>query len=266
MFDLLTNKKVTELTLVPENLRGLYKPAEGGGFEQRNEDAGVASAIAAITGLAGALAASRKEAADALRAAEDAKTAVPDLTPLREYGDNPTAIAASIKETMAGLRDRSGVAKEIDRIRAEMTAANAAALGEKDKAVATLTQQLHRRLVDAEVDKAAAAAGVDADLIRPHVVSSVRVVTDAAGQFKAVVMENDGAQERVRYSTKTAGAEMNVGERVAELLATDKFKVLVPSKAPRGGSAGPVLRTAANTVVEKSYVEKIAAGLKKLPR
>jgi hypothetical protein len=250
---------VDKLDVVPENLRGLYKPIEGGGFEQRSEDPGVASAIAAITGLAGALGASRKEA-------EDAHKAVVDLTPLKEYGDNPAAIAASVKEAMAGLRDRSGVAKEVERIRTEMAAAHTVALGEKEKLVSHLTRQLNERLVDAEIDKAAAVAGVDADLIRPHVVSSVRVVADAAGKSKAVVVEPDGDKERVRFSTKTAGAEMNVGERVAELLATDKFKVLVPSKVASGGGAGPVQRGGVKQVVQKTSAEKIEAGLKNLPK
>lgn len=243
---------------MPENLRGLYRPkADNSGYEIRSDDAGVSSAIAAITGLGGALSASRKEA-DQLR------NTVPDLSVLKDYGDTPQAIADKIKQTIADLSAKGSEAgAAIERVKHEMAQVHAGALGEKDKAIAGLTAQLHEQLVGAEINRVASEKGVDSDLLRPFIMPNVRVVSDSNGKLKPVVVEADG--KTVRYSQKTAGAEMGVGEHVEELLSQDKFKVLVPSKAPvGGGTAQPNRQVQRPGAAPKTSVDKIASGLKKL--
>ena len=244
--------------MVPENLRGLYQQAsDNSGYEIRSADPGVASAIAAITGLSGALSASRAEA-DGLR------RNVPDLSALKDFGDTPAAIAEKVQQTIKDLTAKGGeAAAAIDRVKREMGQAHAAALGDKDKVVEQLTRQLHGQLVDAQINKVAADKGVDPDLIRPFVTPNIKVVADANGQLKPVVMESDG--KLVRYSQKNAGMEMGVDEAVEELLGQDKFKVLVPSKAPVGGGAQQVNRQVQRpSAAPKSAVDKISAGLKKM--
>jgi hypothetical protein len=258
MFDLLKNKEVKDLTMVPENLRGLYQPkGDNTGFEIRSTDPGVSSAIAAITGLTGALAASRNEA-------DTFRKAVPDLSVLKDYGDTPQAIAEKIQQTIKDLSAKGGdAAAAIERVKHEMGQVHQNALSEKEKAISGLTAQLHEQLVGAEINRIASEKGVDSDLLRPFVVPNVRVVADPNGKLKPVVVEADG--KTVRYSQKTAGAEMGVGEAVEELLGQDKFKVLVPSKAPVGGGAQQGVRQVQKPgVAPKSSVDKIAAGLKKM--
>ncbi|RPJ40004.1 MAG: hypothetical protein EHM35_00810 [Planctomycetaceae bacterium] len=258
MFDLLKNKEVKDLTLVPENLRGLYQSkADNSGFEIRSSDAGVASAIAAITGLSGALTASRTEC-------DTLKRSVPDLSPLKDYGDTPQAIAEKVQQMIKDLSAKGGeAAAAIERVKHEMGQVHQTALSEKDKALATMTQQLHEQLVGAEINRIASEKGVDSDLLRPFVMPNIKVVSDPNGKLKPVVVEPDG--KTVRYSQKVAGAEMGVSEAVEELLGQEKFKVLVPSKAPVGGGAvQPNRQVQRPAQAPKSAVDKISAGIKKL--
>ena len=247
--------RVKDLGEVAANLHGLYVK-EGDEWALKSADPGVASAIAAITGLSGALAASRKEA-------EDLKSSrTVDLSPLSSYGSDPASIAAGVKQTVETLTAKSGdQAKALEQVRKELAAQHVSVIQVKDKEIEALNGQLNKHLVDAQIAASAAARGVDVEMVTPFVRPNVSVIPDANGNRRPVIRDATG---NVMYSTKIAGAEMGISEYMDTLFEQDRFKVLLPSKAPSGGAAqqstthNPV-KTAKDVV--KTPAQRITEGL-----
>lgn len=257
MFDLLKNKKVTDITTVPENLRPLYKDAGNGEHVLREDDPGIVASVTVINGLTGALTAARKEA-------NDNKARAVDLSPLAEFGTDPKSIADKITAELAQARKAAGAdsAQVIESLRKEVTTLRA--LEPKAKQVEAMEAHLKRATLLTAVSRATAKIGGDPDIIMPLIRDMVDVqVVDG----KPVEIVKDPTTGERRISVANIGEHMGIAEFVETLPSVEKFKTLFPSKAKTGGGADTNRNHAtagADGTNKLSADQKIAAGVAKL--
>jgi hypothetical protein len=261
-FDFSTATTVDKLDGVPEDFRGLYKQGQDGKFALNSEDAGVKSAVAAITRLNTALKASRAEA-------KAAKGKTIDLAPLAEFGDAPDTILAGFNNKITELNDAlkkkpgaEEMQRQLDKIKHDLAGQHSKDLTGRDARITALTGQLHTLMVTNEAKSALTEAGViDADLALPFVQGMVKV-DEKDGKFAVSVV--DDAKD-VRYSGAT-GAPMTIKELVAEMKAKDKFAPLFKSESPNGGGkppGGTLPRGQNKDTSQLSAVDKISRGIAK---
>lgn len=268
-FDFNANKKVAKIEDVPESFRGLYKATEDKtGFELRNDDPGITSAINAVTGLNAALQASRTEAEEAKKAVATAKV---DLTPLQEFGTDPTSIAAAVKTKLTQMQEMVAQGAKVDvegqlkKLREEMAKAHGIELDSVKKTAQDLQGQLESVLVDSQITNAVAQhPGADPELVQPFVRKFVKVVIQD-GKRRAVVVDAAG---NTQYSMKRAGQEMDISELVENMKKDAKYARLFPSVAPVGGGTPPAHSGPGNApsipaskTGTQSASDKIQAGL-----
>lgn len=241
---------------IPEDFRGLYAvDEESGAARLRDDDPGVKSAVAAITGLNAALTSERA----ALKSARKGQI---DLSPLAEFGESPDEIRAAIESQIEELQGQVEGGKEarlnIDKIKQDLAQAHAKDLKSRDARVEALQGQLHQLLV---TNSALSALGdaIDPELVMPFISSRVKAVEEE-GQYQVFVVDDAGDR---RYSG-TTGQPMTIGELVKEMKSTDKFKPLFKSEANDGSGHRP--STARNPSRQgdrstMSAIDKINAGL-----
>jgi len=243
--------EVDTIEKVPTEFRGLYVEKEGK-HVVNDAFAGVAGAV---MGLNKTLKTVREEAAAA-------KKGQVDLSPLAEFGSDPASIKAKFDERVAELVAKGGdAAKAVERVRAEMTAANKTAVDAANARTTALQNQLYGHLVTSEATSAIATAKGVAELLMPFVKERVKV-TDDNGAFVVNVVDERG---EIRYSGVT-GQPMSIKELIAEMKADAKFGRLFESDQQQGGGgfkpgAGKATTPPAGKVLTAN--EKIAAGLKK---
>ena len=259
-FDFNEHKKVAKIDDVPESFRGLYiEAADKSGFELRSNDAGVTAAINAVTGLNAALIASRSEA----EAARKANTM--DLSPLVEYGTDPTSIATTVKTKLKEMQDmvtqgtKVDVQGQLQKLRDEMSRAHSVELGVQRKTAEDLQTQLESVLVDSQITAAVAVhPGTDPELVQPFVRKFIKVVVEN-GKRRAVVVDSAG---NTQFSMKRAGQEMDIAELVESMKKDAKYARLFPSQAPQGGGALPATGSGPRPVTSNlTSADKISAGL-----
>lgn len=262
-FDFAQNTKVADINKIPADFRGLYKEVAEGDSKQyvlNSEDAGVKSAVAAITGLNSALKAARGEV-------KTLKSGQVDLTPLQEYGADPAAIAAKVKEIVEGLQGQiKGV--NVDKIKQDLEKPWTEKLTKAEEKAKKAEASFHKRVVVGEAKAAIATLKGDPDLLLPFVLQHCKVVTNAEGELDVVVVDDQGD---IRHSGVT-GKPMSISERVAEMKGLEKFGKLFASEAPAGGGAAPGSTSRPNGAIrpggqqntqEMTPNQKIAAGLNK---
>lgn len=255
-FDFSKNKTVTDINKVPEDFRGLYIESDDD-YSLNSEDAGVKSAVAAITRLNKSLQAARKEA----KGKTENKV---DLSILSDYGDNPDAIAEAVTSKLKELTDelaKGGDAKlNLEKIKEDLAKAHAKDLKTKDTKNEALGNQLHKLLVEnAAVSAITEQKGI-ARFLMPLVKEQVKVVEEN-GEFSVFVV--DGSGDR-RYSGVT-GEPMTIKELVKDMKANEEFGSVFESDSPSGGGIKPG-STSGKTISkqgghELSSTEKIAKGL-----
>lgn len=262
-FDFAENTEVSSIDSVPEDFRGLYvRDGDEGPFKLNSEDAGVKSAVAAITRLNTSLKASRAEA-------KANKGKQIDLSALSDFGSDPDSILEGFNNKIAELNESlkakggKDLERQVDKIKQDLAQAHAKDLEGKDNRIGALTGQLHALLVTNEATSALAEAGaLDSDLALPFITKQVKV-DETDGNFKVNVVDDAGD---VRYSGVT-GQPMSIKELVAEMKGKDKFGPLFKSEAPKGGGTPP--QGGNNRGAHKvdpqnmSSVDKISAGLQK---
>lgn len=249
---------VENIESVPQDFRGLYAEAEGGGYALRSDDEGVKSAVSAITGLSKALKVARTEA-------QGWKGKSVDLSALAEYGDSPEAILEGFQEKLAeatkGKKSQEDFLRQIEKVKADLGAEYGQKIEAEKQRSEALKNQLHGILVTGEARSALAEAGaIDADLALPFLTQQVKVAEED-GKFQVMVVDQAGDP---RYSGVT-GAPMSVKELVAEMKGQEKFGPLFKSES-RSGSGAPAngqRRAPSRPTSELSATDKIAQGLAK---
>lgn len=225
-FDFSQNASVTDVNKIPADFRGLYKDGGNGTFTLDTEHAGVKSAVSAITGLNNALKASRAEA--------KARPAAIDLSPLKEYGDEPGAILTKFTETVDGLKSQiKGV--NVDKIKTDLAGEWQGKLTKAEEKSARAEKSFHNRVVVGDAKAAIAQHKGDVDLLLPFVLQSAKVISNKDGDLDVVILDDAGD---IRYSGVT-GKPLSVAERVLEMKGNEKFGKLFTSDAPAGGGAAP---------------------------
>lgn len=258
-FNFNENLTVDNLDKVPADFRGLYTETTDGKFKLNSEDATVGSAVKAIVGLNEALNASRAEA-------RDLKGRVVDLTPLKEFGDDPSKILEGFntkledaKKQAKGKQDET-VEAQIKAAREALVKAHEGELTKRDARNKALQDQLYGLMVTADATTALSEAGaVNSKLVLPFIQQQVRVVEED-GSFSVRVV-NDKGEDRF---SGTTGSHMSIKELVAEMKGDEQYQPLFKSDAPAGGGAPATRRTGARPAGEKlTSLQKIAVGIDK---
>lgn len=248
------SQPVTDVNAIPAEFRPLY--VEKDGKHVLNET--FQPVAGAVVGLNRSLKAAREEAATA-------KKGIVDLSALTEFGATPAEIKTAFDARVAELTAKGGDAtKAVEKVRQEMTTANAKALELANGRTTALQTQLYTHLVRGEATKAIAEAKGVPELLLPFVEKSIKVV-DNDGAFTPIVVDEKGEQ---RYSGVT-GQPMSIKELVAEMKGnTAVYGRLFDSDKQAGGAgtkpgaARAAQRTTGADV--KSSNAKIAAGLSAL--
>ena len=245
---------VDSLDKVPLDFRPLYnsEPGEDGKYSVGKDFQPVA---AAITGFNKNL----KEMRQGL------KNKQIDLSPLAEYGDHPKGILENFQTKLAELEEtyKSGnsqdVAKQIDSVKAAMSAAHAQELQARDARGEALQNQLYSLMVENTATTAIAEAKGLPDLLMPFIKNQVKVA-EADGQFQVSIVDSNG---ETRYGH--TGSPMTIKELVVEMKANERYGRLFESEERSGGGMPPgaTRRPQGNNQQPLSANEKIAVGLAK---
>ena len=252
------NPTVENLDSVPQDFRGLYAEADGGGFALRSDDDGVKSAVSAITGLAKSLKVARAEA-------QGWKGKAVDLGALAEYGETPEQILegfqAALAEAAKGKKTQEDFQRQVEKIKTDLGSEFAQKIEAEQKRAEALQAQLYNHLVTSEARTALAEAGaIDSDLALPFLTQQVKV-SEEEGKFLVTVVDQAGDP---RYSG-TTGAPMSVKELVAEMKGQEKYGPLFKSES-RSGAGTPAdgqRRAPQRQTEDLSSTQKIARGLEK---
>ena len=263
-FDFTKNRKVKKLETVPENFRAFYAEVEGDdeGFALR-DDSVTTAAVAAISGLNGALVKVRAE----VDTAKKAKTI--DLSGLSEYGETIEAITSGVKSKVEELSSKATASNKTIEVRiaqiqkehtdaiTKLTADNAGVLKAKDGS-------LHTYMLDTSIMTAAGGwTGLNPTLVKPFARKQM-AVQDVDGTPRVVVL---GSDNEARYSklAERAGELMQTDELLVEMSEQEDFKQLFPSKQANGGGGSQTSRTQVGIkkpgAKNQTSAEKISAGL-----
>lgn len=214
---------------IPQQFRGLYVNADNK-YKLRADDEGVKGAVEAITGLNRALTASRAEA-------KAAKGKSVDLSPLSEFGDNPTTILQGFQTKLQELQNelaKGDKAKlNLDKIKQELAEGHSKDLKSKDTRIQALTGQLYNLLVESSATSAIAEAKGVPTLLMPFLKERVKVV-EKDGQQQVYVVDQAGD---IRYSGVT-GQPLSIKELVGEMKSDKQFGRLFESEQQAGGTGG----------------------------
>jgi hypothetical protein len=247
---------VADIATVPSQFAPLYEKTDNG--FKISDDPKVKGAVEAIHGYAKAVKAARSDA-DAIR-----KTKI-DLTPLKEYGEDPATIATSISERIQKLQDEVGKAAkaDVEALRKDLTGHH---LKEKESLLQKqnrLREQLCSVFVENTARSAIADLKGDAALLMPFVKERVRVTDNPDGSIAVQVVDETGNR---RYNS--ASNDMTIPELVAEMKTSKTFARLFDSEAPRGGGMPPNggKATPRNDPSTLNPQEKVKKGLQALRR
>jgi hypothetical protein len=244
--------EVDTVDTIPENLRPLY--AQTG--DKWSIPEGMRGVADAITGLFQANGKIREENKSL------AKKGQVDLSGLEEFGEDLPTIKEKLKARLEELETAAAAGKDnklnIDKVRAEMKAANEAAIANERKVQDALRGTVHKYLVGAGASEALAAEDGLVELAMPFVERQIKVV-EVDGEFKAVVVDKDG-DPRISGAT---GQPMTIKELVREMKGMDMYKPLFKSDVKGGGGAQPG-KTGAKPVslaADATPMDRIKAGL-----
>lgn len=213
---------------LPDVLKAEYTKQADGRFQLQAESQ-EGWALEHVVGLKQTVTSTRKEADDLKRLVEGFK----DLDPVKA------------REALAKV-DEMKTWKPEDKVREQLAAFKSEYEGKLAEVVAKSTKREQHLLgqisktARQEALSALAAHGVvgdAAELALPWVMKNLKTVEDASGEFKTIVLDEQG-NERVSGQTGKL-APMNPAEFVGSLKTDKKFKMIFPAETkPGGGSQG----------------------------
>jgi hypothetical protein len=255
MFNFADNLTVESLDSVPEDYRCFYAE-DGSGFKLDNENPVVAASVKNLTQLGTTLSKERENLAQARKGKID-------ISPLNDWGTNPTEIAEKFTEllTEAGKKGSTDTVKwqeKLNQQKADMAKAHSEALAAQESSAKTLKEALYSEMVSAKAVAALAKHKGSPDLLMNVIRSHVQVSEDESG-YRAMVVDQNGTE---RFGG--TGAPMAIDELVAELKKDDRYARAFDSEVPKGTGTtpgGPSRPAGPSKDGEQSPVEKIKAGL-----
>lgn len=223
--------EVADVEAVPEQFRALYaKPENGTTFKLQKDNPMVRGAIEAVVGLHKTLKTVRGEL-------DSAKKIKVDLTPLKDFGEDPTAIATTfgtkLKELQDQLASKGNKQLDLDNLRKDMTKAHEAEKTAWAARAKGLQDQLFTHLVESTAKSAVAEVAVDIDLAMPFVLKNIKTMEED-GAIKVLIVDDQGNR---RYGA--TGKDLTIVELVNEMQSNKKFAPLWKSKTPSGGGTPP---------------------------
>lgn len=262
-FDFDANKTVEDLNTVPEDFRPFYEEGTDGTFSLSGS-APVTSAVKVIGGL-------YKTVGNVRREVDTLKGKQIDLGPLKEYGEDPeaiaTAITAKIEEIKKSGKSDADTDAAVEKLRKDLTDVHVAEKNKWGEDRNTLVSQIRSLLVDNKINEAIGDKTVSPVVARRVIADFVDIEQDENGNFRTIVKdEQGGARKRV-----TDGQLVTVDDLVKELMGKEEFQPLFKSDAPRGagsppGGPGRKIQSALPEGHKKSSFEKIRDGLAKRQR
>lgn len=263
MFDFA--ETVDSLDTVPEQYRAGYAQNAEGKFSLKPEFKAFAEAI---RGNSSALTTAKKDLQKAngesaqrrqvIKSYEDFLTA--SGVEFSEQKPALDALKDHIDQLSAAAKNGSELKINLDRIKADFQKQTDAIKAEKDGEVKKMHGSLVRYLVGDAATAALANEKGSIELLKPHVMSRVKVVQEG-DEFVARVVDNEGS-----LRLGTTGQPMTVAELVKEMKTQPAFAPAFASEA-RGGSGAPQQQqqrqVQRQVQAPASSVSKIAAGLAK---
>lgn len=271
MWNFKKNMVVDDVSIVPEQYRGLYVAGTG-------ENAGKHVLVPSAQGLANdydgvntVLLDERNKSKNKNTEAAGFRTQLQRFSELaQEMGltvEEGADLAERIKTHVTELTDQVKGGKEakinLDNVNRDWTKRLTTAVDTEKGKTTRMQTSLERYLVGQAAAEALAKAGGSPDLLLPHVRSRVKVVQDGE-DFIARVLDADGTSIR----TGNNGQPMSVADLVAEMKTQPAFAPAFKSEAKGGsgkqpGEGRPAPKTNNNAGGEKSATQKIADGLAK---
>lgn len=217
--------RISSLEGLPEDVKREYKPASDGGFMLDVEPVNGFS-LENVSGLKNALGEERTNVTRmreqlAAFAGVDPKAAKEALARLDEIKNfNPEdKVSAALKVREQAILD--GVKKTIEDLKAESN---------------NYKTQLTSAMITDKARAALAAAGAkNADVLLPHVVSKMKLITGADGKLYPRVMDDNGGE---RVGPTGDGAPMTVEQFCATLRDSETFSFCFNPLSPSGSGAG----------------------------
>lgn len=265
-FDFTQNRSVEDINAVPENFRSFYMEVEEGDksiHKIRDDEPAVVAAINTITGLNTALVAARQDV-------DSAKKNTVDLSPLKDYGENPQAIAETFGKKVKALEERAGqdVKSQVDAIRQELAQAHAAAASKTAKTIQSLETQLDDHMVNNAIAGACPHVnGADPALVAPFARRRLKIDIDPeTGARSLIPLNREGG---VMYSTDPnhAGEKASTVELLRDMAGEPGFAPLFPSAQRQGSGAADsagIPKSPKMDVDKMTPSQKISEGLKDL--
>jgi len=219
--------KVEDLSKVPSQFAAMYEKSDDG--FTISQDPKVKGAVEAIFGFSKAIKAVRAES-DELR-----KKKV-DLTSLKEYGEDPVSISASVKTRIENLQAELAKTTKAD---AEALRKDLMAHHQKEKdGILQKQERLKGQLYTVFVENAARQAisdqKGDPNLLMPFVKERIKVIDNEDGSMGIFIVDESGNR---RYNS--ASHDMTISELVLEMKTSKTFIRLFDSESPRGGGMPP---------------------------
>lgn len=256
-FTFADNAVVKDIATVPEQYRSFYVQ-DGEQFKLADAEP-VKAAVAMIGRLEASLKSERLMAKN---------RKMPDLTPLKDFGETPEQIVetfqAKLAEAQAAAKasGNEDLQRQIAKIKEDMAKAHSKDLEKYENRTKGLTGQLYTLMVENAATAAIGELKGVPELLLPFIKSQVKV-EEQDGKYLVAVVD---AQGDTRYSGVT-GQPMTLKELVAEMKTNSKFQRLFDSDAPQSGTGfnpGSTNRVPmGNAGRELNSTEKIAAGLAK---
>ena len=236
---------VADLNAVPEQFRGLYVKTDGQDGYTIHEDF-----TKHVGGLKGALEKERKTV----------KTLNTSLEAWKALGETPDAVVARNKELEEQLTANKDGKANWDKLKGDLEKGHQTALQTEQAKTAKMQKTLEKHLIEAEAVREVTEAKGSADLLLPHIMTTVKVVPEGEGYVVRVV-DADGD-----FRGNNSGGFMGIKDLVAEMKASPKFGRAFEAAQASGGGKPPAGKGGTPNGQPKSSVGKIASGLAALGR
>ena len=266
-FDFTKNREVDTLDTVPDNFRDFYAEVPGANegdastYKLRDEPA-IMNAVNTITGLNNALEASRRDV-------DEVKKNQVDLSPLKDYGEEPKAIAEAVAKRLKAVEDRSGqdVKSQVDAIRKELTEQFANANAQSQSQIDNLTRQLDDHMINNAISAACPHVhNASPHLVAPFARRRLKIDVDPDTGQRSITPLNREGNVMFSMDPNRAGEKASMVELLTDMASDPELQPIFPSANRSGSGAADSagIPKKGKNIEDMSASQKIAEGLSEL--
>jgi hypothetical protein len=169
-----------------------------------------------------------KELVSELRELKKSSSNLPDDFDPEKWAEL-TELEKQIKE------DKLKASENWEQLKADLNAAHDRELEKRQQRIKALEGALERQLVDNAAIQAISSAEGNQNLLLPHVKGSLKMIEDADGEFKAIVVDSQG---NPRMNAENHGNQFTIKELVAEMQANKDFAPAFRNTNAGGNASG----------------------------